>query len=156
MKSKTSRKRPVLAKLKKISKIAIVSAPYYSDITTNLISGAVKELSASEICPEIVEVEGALEIPCAIKLLDGVFDGFVALGCIIRGETTHYEIVSQSSAMGIMQLATQGLCIGNGILSVETIGQALERSDPNKLDKGGDAARALISLLLLRQEHTKI
>ena len=139
-------------KLIKDCKIAIVASPYYSKITSNLISGAIKAISSANIISEIFKVEGALEIPGAISLIRKDFQGFVALGCVIRGETIHYEIVSQNSAMGLMQLSTQGLCIGNGIITVENINQALERSDPNKKDKGGDAARAAISLMSLRQE----
>ena len=114
-----------------------------------------KVMSASNITTDIISVDGALEIPTAISLTRKHFDGFVALGCIIRGETTHYDIVSQNSAQGLMQLSTQGVCIGNGIITVENILQAKERSDPYKKDKGGDAARAAISLMLLKLKYHK-
>ena len=80
----------------------------------------------------------------------------MALGCVIRGETSHYEIVSQNSAQGLMQLSTQGICIGNGILTVENVQQALERSNPDNQDKGGDAARAAIGLMLIRVKYDSI
>ena len=152
MNSENHKKKINQIKLIRDSKIAIVASPYYSEITNNLISGAKKAISLTNIISEVFEVEGALEIPGAIGLMRKEFQGFVALGCVIRGETMHYEIVSQNSAMGLMQLNIQGLCIGNGIITVENINQALERSDPNKKDKGGEAARAAINLMLLKQE----
>ena len=99
---------------------------------------------------------GALEIPPAIKIAatDGL-DGYVALGCVIRGETTHYDTVANESARGLMTLGVSGLCIGNGILTVETHAQALERADPGQLDKGGDAARAALSLITLARAPTE-
>ena len=119
------------------------------------MNGTLRELSNHNINVEILNVEGALEIPTAISLIKKDFEGFIALGCIIRGETSHYEIVSQNSAQGIMQLTLQGICIGNGILTVENFKQAHERSDLNDLDKGGDAARAAVGLMLLKQKYIK-
>ena len=137
------------------SKIALVVSPYYKEITNNLISGAKRALSESKIELEIIKVDGALEIPGAISIARDKFDGFVALGCIIRGETSHYEIVSQNSAKGIMQLTIEGMCIGNGIITVENLEQAKERSDLNRLDKGGGAAQAAIGLMRLKQKYIK-
>ncbi len=135
-------------------KIALVVSPYYSEITDNLVSGATKVISDLNIAFDIIQVDGALEIPGAISLVSRHFEGFVALGCVIRGETTHYEVVSQNSAQGLIQLSTRGICIGNGIITVENFKQALERSDPNKQDKGGDAARAAIGLMLLSMKYS--
>ena len=146
-------KRRDLKKLSHNIKIAMVVSPYYSEIADNLVSGATKVISESNIAFDIIQVDGALEIPGAISLVSKHFEGFVALGCVIRGETSHYEIVSQNSAQGLIQLSTQGLCIGNGIITVENFQQALERSDPKKQDKGGDAARAVIGLMLLSMEY---
>ena len=140
-------------KLDQTTKIALVVSPYYSDISENLVSGAKKVISDLNIACEIIQVEGALEIPGAISLISKHFEGFVALGCVIRGETSHYEIVSQNSAQGLIQLSSRGICIGNGIITVENFQQALERSDPKKQDKGGDAARAAIGLMLLNMEY---
>jgi 6,7-dimethyl-8-ribityllumazine synthase len=98
-----------------------------------------------------VSVPGALEIPAAIKFAAGCFDGFIALGCVIRGETHHFEIVANESARGLMDLMLrEGLCIGNGILTVEDEEQAVVRARPNEDDKGGDAARACLALMALK------
>ena len=137
------------------SKIALVVSPYYSEITNSLIAGAKRALLEMRVQTEVIEVDGALEIPGAISIARENFNAFVALGCIIRGETSHYEIVSQNSAQGIMQLTLQGICIGNGIITVENFKQAHERCDINDLDKGGDAARAAVGLMLLKQKYLK-
>ena len=154
--SSNQKKSTKLNKLPVNTKIAVVISPYYSEITDNLVSGAMNAISAANISPEMIEVAGALEIPGAISLARKHFEGFVALGCVIRGETSHYEIVSQNSAQGLMQLSTQGICIGNGILTVENVQQALERSNPDNQDKGGDAARAAIGLMLIRLKYDSI
>ena len=134
--------------------IAIVGSPYYRSIYDNLLDGTLKELSShSSINAEILNVEGALEIPTAISLVKRDFDGFIALGCIIRGKTSHYDIVAQNSAQALSQLGLEGICIGNGILTVNSIEQAIERSDPKLKNKGKDVVKALISLLLIKQNY---
>ena len=155
MKSKQVEKKQSLVAPVLDSKIALVVSPYYLEITNNLIAGATKALLEFKVETKTIEVDGALEIPGAISIARESFNAFVALGCIIRGETSHYEIVSQNSAQGIMQLTLQGICIGNGILTVENFKQAHERSDLNDLDKGGDAARAAVRLMLLKQKYIK-
>ncbi len=132
-------------------KIAIVVAPYYKDIADNLISGAVAEIEAVGGTHDIIEVPGALEVPTAIGIAArmGDFDGFVALGCIIRGETTHYDTVCNDSSRGLALLGLQGLCIGNGILTVENHAQAAVRADPSDQNKGGGAAAAALHLIAL-------
>ena len=154
--SSNQKKSTELNKLPVNTRIALVISPYYSEITDNLVSGAMNAISAANISAEMIEVAGALEIPGAISLARKHFEGFVALGCVIRGETSHYEIVSQNSAQGLMQLSTQGICIGNGIITVENVQQALERSNPDNQDKGGDAARAAIGLMLIRLKYDSI
>ena len=140
--------------LKYDTNIAIVGSPYYKSIYDNLLDGTLKELSShSSINVEILNVEGALEIPTAISLVKRDFDGFIALGCIIRGKTSHYDIVAQNSAQALSQLGLEGICIGNGILTVNSIEQAIERSDPKLKNKGKDVAKALISLLLIKQNY---
>ena len=135
-------------------KICIVSAPYYKDITDNLIRGALNILRKINADTEIVEVSGALEIPTAIKLMENEFDGFIAIGCVIRGETTHYEIVSTESSRGLANLGLQKICIGNAILTVENRMQAEKRADPKIFDKGGEACNALLSIIKIkRREH---
>ena len=141
-------------KLEYDTKVAIVGSPYYKSIYDNLLNGTVSELSVHNINVEIINVEGALEIPTAISLVKKNFDGFIALGCIIRGETSHYDIVAENSAKALSQLGLDGICIGNGILTVDNIEQAEERSDPKLKNKGKDVAKALISLLLIKQAYS--
>ena len=131
-------------------KICIVSAPYYKDITENLIRGALNVLKRMNADTEIVEVSGALEIPTAIKLMENQFDGFIAVGCVIRGETTHYEIVSTESSRGLTNLGLEKICIGNAILTVENKLQAEKRADPKIFDKGGEACNALLSIIKVK------
>ena len=132
-------------------KICIVSAPYYKDITENLIRGALNVLKKINADTEIVEVSGALEIPTAIKLMEDQFDGFIAVGCVIRGETTHYEIVSTESSRGLANLGLEKVCIGNAILTVENRLQAEKRADPKVFDKGGEACNALLSIIKIKR-----
>ena len=132
----------------------IVEARFYADVADAQLAGAKSALSAAGASFEHVSVPGALEIPVAIAMAAASqrnFDGYVALGCVIRGETTHYETVCSESARGLMNLAiAQKLAIGNGILTVEDEAQAWERADAARKDKGGDAARAALSLAALR------
>ena len=132
-------------------RVLIVIAPYYKPIADNLLRGATTEIWASNGTFESVEVPGALEIATAIGIAERLekFDAYVALGCVIRGETTHYETVCNDSSRGLTLLGLQGLCIGNGILTVENFGQAEERADPEKQNKGGGAAAAALHLLSL-------
>jgi len=132
-------------------KICIVSAPYYQDITENLIRGALNVLKRINADTEIIEVSGALEIPTAIKLMENQFDGFIAVGCVIRGETTHYEIVSTESSRGLVHLGLEKVCIGNAILTVENRMQAEKRADPKVFDKGGEACNALLSIIKIKR-----
>ncbi len=132
-------------------KVLIVVAPYYHSIADKLLKGAKAEILASNATFDIVEVPGALEIATAIGIAERLekFDAYVALGCVIRGETTHYETVCNDSSRGLTLLGLQGLCIGNGILTVENFEQAEERADPEKQNKGGGAAAASLHLLSL-------
>ncbi len=132
-------------------RILLVEARFYPNISDMLYEGATQVLDAAGAIYEALEVPGALEIPAAIGMTAGKFDGFVALGCVIRGETYHFEIVANESARGLMALSVNaGLCIGNGILTVENEEQALRRADRALLDKGGDAARACLAMLKIR------
>ena len=124
----------------------LVVGEFYGQIASLLETGAVSVLESEGVVWERVGVPGALEIPPMIARASG-FDAYVALGCVIRGETSHYETVSGESARGLMELGVRrGLAIGNGILTVETEAQALVRADPLKGDKGGAAARAALCL----------
>jgi 6,7-dimethyl-8-ribityllumazine synthase len=132
-------------------RVLIVEARFYPDISDALYEGAMNVLTGAGVAMERVAVPGALEIPGAIRQTAGRYDGFVALGCVIRGETYHFEIVSNESARGLMDLAVrEGLCIGNGILTVENEEQALIRAAPDHGNKGGDAAKACLALIQLK------
>jgi len=132
-------------------KVLIVIAPYYRAIADGLLAGARAELEAAGATHETVAVPGALEIPPAVRIAhrQANFDGFVALGCVIRGETTHYETVCNDSSQGLMLLGLEGACIGNGILTVETAAQAEVRAAPSGQNKGGGAAAACLHLIAL-------
>jgi 6,7-dimethyl-8-ribityllumazine synthase len=133
------------------ARVLLVTAPYYRAVADRLIAGARAALAAGGAEHEAIEVPGALEVPTAIRLAarGGGFDGFVALGCVIRGETTHYETVCNDSSRGLALLGLEGLCIGNGILTVETMAQAEVRADPAGMNKGGGAAEACLHLIAL-------
>lgn len=138
--------------------ILIVEARFYSHISDALLDGATAALQNGGAHFERIAVPGALEIPAVIgfaaKAGEGAgkgYDGYVALGCVIRGETYHFEIVSNESARGLTDLGiNHGLCIGNGILTVENEEQALVRAARGQLDKGGDAARACLAMIQAR------
>jgi len=133
-------------------RVLIVEARFYPEISDALYDGAHQALEVAGIASERVAVPGALEIPGAIKFANLHYDGFIALGCVIRGETHHFEIVANESARALMDLVlNDGLCIGNGILTVEDEEQAFQRARREELDKGGDAARACLALMSLKQ-----
>jgi 6,7-dimethyl-8-ribityllumazine synthase len=136
-----------------MAKFLIVEARFYDHLNDMLIEGARAALKAAGHKSETITVPGALEIPAAISLAEatGDYDGFVAIGVVIRGETYHFEIVAGESARGIMAMTMDGLAIGNGILTVENEAQALVRADPAQKDKGGEAAKAAIALLQLKE-----
>ncbi len=132
-------------------KLLIVVAPYYKDIADNLVAGAKAEIAAAGGTSDLVEVPGALEVPTAIAIAERMsnFDGYVALGCVIRGETTHYETVCNDSSRALQLMGLQGVCIGNGILTVENREQAVVRADTDGQNKGGGAAAAALHLVAL-------
>ena len=138
--------------------ILIVEAPFYPEISRLLLDGATAALERGGAYFDSVSVSGALEIPTAINFAvkggehgGKTYDGFVALGCVIRGETYHFEIVAGESARALTDLGIHyGLCIGNGILTVENDQQAMVRANREQGDKGGDAARACLALVDLR------
>ncbi len=135
-------------------KLLIVVAPYYKDIADELIAGAKAEIEAAGGTWELVEVPGALEVPTAIGIAERMsnFDGYVALGCVIRGETTHYDTVCNDSSRALTLLGLQGLCIGNGILTVENHEQAAVRAEAKGQNKGGGAAAAALHLIALSRK----
>mgnify|MGYP001765029349 FL=1 len=136
-----------------MAKVLIVGAGFYRHIYDLQLKGAIDALEAGGHKHELVEVPGALEIPAAISMAadSGAYDAYVALGCVIRGETFHFEIVSTESARGIMALTLDGLPVGNGILTVENEAQALVRADPAQKNKAGEAVAAALALLELKR-----
>ena len=137
-----------------MAKVLLVEARFYDHLNDLLLDGARHALEEAGHQHETITVPGALEIPAAIALAaeSGRYDAFVALGVVIRGETYHFEIVSGESARGIMALTMDGVAIGNGILTVENEEQALVRADAAQKDKGGEAAKAALALLALREK----
>jgi 6,7-dimethyl-8-ribityllumazine synthase len=137
-----------------MARFLIVEARFYHHLNDMLIAGARCALEAAGHKHDLLTVPGALEVPGAISLAaeSGRYDGFVALGVVIRGETYHFEIVAGESARGIMALTMDGLAIGNGILTTENEAQAIVRADPAQADKGGGAAEAAMALLTLREK----
>ena len=135
--------------------ILIVEARFYPHLNEMLLEGTRAAIEAAGHKHETITVPGALELPAAISLAarTGRFCAFVALGVVIRGETFHFEIVSQESARALMELTLQGFAIGNGVLTVEDEQQAIVRADPKQGDKGGDAARAALALFDLREHY---
>lgn len=136
-----------------MAKFLIVEARFYASLNDMLIAGAKAALAAEGHEADVLTVPGALEIPGAIALAaeSGDYDGFVAIGVVIRGETYHFEIVAGESARAIMALTMDGIAIGNGILTVENEAQAIVRADPSQKDKGGEAAKAALALLAIAQ-----
>jgi 6,7-dimethyl-8-ribityllumazine synthase len=134
-------------------KILIVEARFYAHLNDLLLAGARAAIEAAGHAHETITVPGALEVPGAIALAaeSGAYDGYVALGVVIRGETYHFEIVAGESARALMALTLDGLAIGNGILTVENEAQALARARPDEKDKGGEAAKAALAMLALKQ-----
>jgi len=141
----------------------IVEARFYDDIQDALLEGAVAELKAAGVSHDVVTVPGALEIPAAIAIaLEAAekagkpYDAAIALGCVIRGDTIHFEIVSNESARALMQISVaRQLPLGNGIVTVNTEAQAWARARASELDKGGDAARAALAMLRLKRRLTR-
>ncbi len=133
--------------------VLIVEARFYDHLNDLLLEGARAAIEEAGHGHETVTVPGALEVPAAIAMAaeTGRYDGFVALGVVIRGETYHFEIVSNESARGIMALTLDGLAIGNGILTVENEAQALARARPTEKDKGGEAAKAALAMMALKE-----
>jgi len=133
--------------------ILIVEARFYADIADAQLAGALAVLAAAGATYDRISVPGALEIPGAVSLAHetGRYDGYVALGCVIRGETYHFEVVAGESARGLMALSLDGVVIGNGILTVENEAQAWARARASEKDKGGEAAKAALAMIGLKE-----
>src|SRR6195952_2912061 len=143
------------------ARVLIVEARFYDDIQDALLEGALAELKAAGVKHEVITVPGALEIPAAIAMaLDSAddtgedFDAVIALGCVVRGDTIHFEIVSIESCRALMQIAVdRAFPLGNGIITVNTEEQAWARARKGELDKGGDAARAALAMLRIKRRY---
>jgi len=135
--------------------ILIVEAPFYQHITDDLVKGVVQVLDKAGMTYERISVPGAYEIPGVISMVQAakpaLYDGYVAVGCVIRGETSHYDYVAGESCRALMDLSLQGVALGNGILTVENEAQAIVRSDVTKKNKGGDAAEACLAMVGVRR-----
>jgi len=149
--TETPTARPAVAGVKG-ARILVVESRFYVDIADALIAGAEREISKNGALLDRVAVPGAFEIPGAISLAAEHYDGFIALGCVVRGETTHYDYICGESARGLMDLAVhRKLAIGYGILTVDTIEQAEARALIDRGDKGGDAAHACLVMVALNR-----
>ena len=139
-----------------MARILIVEARFYEHLNDLLLEGVRAAIEQEGHRHETVMVPGALEIPAAIAMAaeTGRYDAFVAIGVVIRGETYHFEVVSNESARGIMALTLDGLAIGNGIITVEDEAQALARARPDQKNKGGEAAKAALAMLKLKERFS--
>jgi 6,7-dimethyl-8-ribityllumazine synthase len=137
--------------------ILIVEARFYDHLNDLLLDGARTAIEAAGHTHDTVTVPGALEVPGAIAIADAAerYDAFVALGVIIRGETYHFEVVANESARGLMNLSLEGVPVGNGILTVEDEAQALTRAKRDEKDKGGEAAKAALAMMGLRERFSQ-
>jgi 6,7-dimethyl-8-ribityllumazine synthase len=138
--------------------LLILEARFYSELCDELCKGAIAAIERAGASWERMAVPGALEIPGAIAMAHetGIYHGYVALGCVLRGETTHYDIVANESSRGIMDLTLEGLCIGNGILTCENEAQAWARAKVDEMDKGGGAAEAALTMIRFQRVMGRI
>ena len=136
--------------------VLIIASNYYKEIYDNLIQESIEELAYNNISYNVETVTGVFEIPSIITFAKNKFDGYVALGCVIRGETTHYDYVCEESARALMQLSLEGLALGYGILTCENYQQALKRSISSDqiIGKGRVASKACINQIQLRHKYT--
>lgn len=136
--------------------VLIVEARYYAHIANELLRGAQAVLDAAGADYDRIEVPGCFEIPAAIAMAatSNRYDGFLALGCVIRGETSHYDLICAECARGIQDLALKGLAVGFGVLTVENERQAMARARKDKKDKGGEAARTCLAMIALKQRFS--
>jgi len=136
-------------------RVLIIAAPFYEDITEQLVKGASDELAAKSAQFDVQHVPGAFEIPGVIAMAEAGaagYDAYVALGCVIRGETSHYDYVCGESARGLMDLSLKGVAVGYGILTVENIKQARARAHVDEKNKGKDAAEAALAMLEIKRK----
>ncbi len=152
---KIEKTNAAVAKMK--ARLLIIEARFYAGLCDELAAGAIAAIERAGAKWDRIAVPGALEIPGAIAMAagSGGYDGYVALGCVLRGETSHYDIVANESARGIIDLSMKGLCIGNGILTCENESQAWARARVSEMDKGGGAADAALAMIRLSRTMKK-
>ena len=152
---KIEKTNAAVAKMK--ARLLIIEARFYAGLCDELAAGAIAAIERAGAKWDRIAVPGALEIPGAIAMAEGSggYDGYVALGCVLRGETSHYDIVANESARGIIDLSMKGLCIGNGILTCENESQAWARARVSEMDKGGGAADAALAMIRLSRTMKK-
>lgn len=141
------------------ARLLMVISPYYKGVADMMQRGAEAAAGEAKATLDRVFVPGAFEIPAAIALAakSGNWDGYLALGCVVRGETSHYDYVCGESARGLMDLSVrEGLATGYGILTVNTLAQAEERADPKRGDKGGESARAALAMIALKRHFAEL
>ena len=138
--------------------LLILEARFYAELCDELVRGAVAAIESAGATWERMAVPGALELPGAIAMAHetGLYHGYVALGCVLRGETSHYDIVANESARGIMDLTIEGLCIGNGILTCENEAQAWARAKVDDMDKGGGATEAALAMIRFHRRMERL
>jgi 6,7-dimethyl-8-ribityllumazine synthase len=134
--------------------VLVIAAPYYTDVVETMCRRAVAAIEAAGATSERLDVPGAFELPGAIAMAlpSARYHGYVALGCVVRGETSHYDYVCGESARGLMDLSLQGVALGYGVLTVENLEQARVRADPAAGDKGAEAARAALAMIAWRRQ----
>ena len=137
------------------ARLLLVVGSYHSSVSEQLVKGAEAAIKAAGATCDRVDVPGAFEMPAAVIYAScmHVFDGYVALGAVVKGETDHYDYICTECAHGLMELSRDGFCIGFGLLTVHTLAQAEERADPARGDKGGEAARACLSMIAIKRKY---
>ena len=139
-----------------MTKVLIVEARFYDDVHDMILSGAKEVFDKNNVEYEVVTVKGALEIPAVVKMAEKSkthnYDGYLCLGCVIRGETTHYDYVCQESCRGIMDLSLKGIAIANGVITVENKEQAVIRANPEQKNKGGVCANVVLDMIKIKNK----
>jgi len=133
------------------ARVLLVVGAYHRNVVDQLVKGATAAIEAAQAKPDLLEVPGAFEIPAAITYASNAYDGYVALGCVVKGDTDHYDYICTETSRGLMDLSQQGFCIGFGLLTVHTLAQAEERADTRRGDKGGEAATACLTMIELKR-----
>jgi 6,7-dimethyl-8-ribityllumazine synthase len=137
------------------ARLLLVVGAYHASVVDQLVKGAEAAILKAGAKVDRVDVPGAFELPAAIVYASCShgYDGYVALGCVVKGETDHYDYICTETARGIMELSRDGFCVGFGVLTVHTLGQAEERADVARGDKGGEAARACLSMIAIKRKY---